>query len=156
MKRNTARRWAAFAFLFALSSCDSEEPTEQNPQPEASQPQPSGNEPSLDDEPTPQEPSPEDEASTGEASTSSSSTSTGGDSGDETSSEDPGTDESTSEDDTGSTDDDGNFICSKLKVTGSNIGQVPMNLELVNAKGDKVSLHDHCNDVLYIAAATAY
>lgn len=159
MKWNKTRRWFAFVSLFALASCDSEEPTDKDAKPDSSQVEPDKDGPSAKpspQDPTPEEPSPEDEeATTGEEEEEGTSTSTtGGEPEDGSSSEEPGTEDS-SEDEKDSSDD-GKIDCSALKVTGANIGQVPMNLELINAKGDKVSLHDYCNDVLYIAAATAY
>lgn len=63
------------------------------------------------------------------------------------------------EDSTGSTEGEnpgGKIDCSKLQVSGVEAGQVPGNVTLVNAKGEKVNLHDYCNDILYVMAGSAF
>lgn len=154
--RVKAKRWVATLSLFAFVGCggnDEPKDTQGQGDPNAQEPSP------KKDKPEPGEPSGNEDggsSTTGEdpgeskpEGTGEKTDETGTDSGDSTS-ETP--DDTTSSDST----DDGKIDCSALKVSGSNIGEVPENLEMMDAKGNKVSLHEHCNDVLFLAAATAF
>lgn len=63
-------------------------------------------------------------------------------------------------DGTGSNDPDNDpdqpkIDCSSLKATGTQVGDIPPNVVLKDAKGQDVSLHEHCNSIVYIIAGTA-
>lgn len=45
--------------------------------------------------------------------------------------------------------------CSKLEATGTEVGQVPPDVVLKDANGNDVSLHEHCNSIVYVIAGTA-
>lgn len=146
--RAKAKRWVAMLSLFAFVGCSgSDGPKDTQEQ----------------EEPKTQEPTPKDKKSepgdSGDNEESASST-TGQEPGDSSSKSGGGSGDSSGEtpDDKSSSggNGDGKIDCSALKVSGTGIGEVPKNLELMDAQGNKVSLHEHCNDVLYLAAATAY
>lgn len=155
--RVKAKRWVAMLSLFAFVGCGgNDEPKDTqgqgDPNTEDSTPKkenPEPGDPSENEESgsstTGQEPEDSKPESTGE-----NTGDAGTDSGDSTSE----TPDDTSSSDT--TDEDGKINCSALKVTGTSIGEVPENLEMLDAQGNKVSLHEHCNDVLFLAAATAF
>lgn len=153
MSSRTQRMIVALS-LFSASGCaQNQEPGEDRP--EASPEEPSAQKPSNDE--------PDDSPNSTGLEDDSAEASTTGAEEDATESEpSPGPDTSNEEETsskpegTTETPEDGKIDCDQLKVTGSNIGEVPENLELVNAKGERVSLHAHCNDVLYLVAATAY
>lgn len=69
----------------------------------------------------------------------------------EPSGEDSSTEESESTGESGEQKID----CSSLKVSGNQLGQVPKNLTLLAANGDQVSLHDYCNEVVFLMTGTA-
>lgn len=45
--------------------------------------------------------------------------------------------------------------CSTLKPSGTEVGEIPPDVVLKDANGDDVSLHEHCNSIIYIIAGTA-
>ena len=81
---------------------------------------------------------------------------------------DTGENDSTDEDDDSSSDDstddtggdtetDEDAIdCSMLTPTGKGIGDVPENVQLQDADGNLVGLHDYCNHVIYAITGTGY
>lgn len=48
----------------------------------------------------------------------------------------------------------GPIDCKNLESTGIEVGQVPPNFTLLNARGEDVRLHDYCNHVVYIISGT--
>lgn len=48
----------------------------------------------------------------------------------------------------------GPIDCSNLASTGIEVGQVPPNFTLLNARGEEVRLHDYCNHVVYVISGT--
>lgn len=45
--------------------------------------------------------------------------------------------------------------CSKLEPTGTDVGEIPPDVTLKDANGNDVSLHEHCNSIVYVIAGTA-
>lgn len=48
----------------------------------------------------------------------------------------------------------GPIDCSNLQSSGIEVGQVPPNFTLLNARGEEVRLHDYCNHVVYVISGT--
>lgn len=144
-------KWVAAVSLLAFVACDKGS-NDETPEQKDTPTDPSQGKPKKK-ESKPKDSTEEDEgASTGEGEPSDEDTEPGSTGGKDESDGD----DTSGEEKTDTTDEDGKIDCSSLKPTGSFIGQVPANLEMINAKGEKISLHDHCNDVLYLAAASAY
>jgi hypothetical protein len=75
---------------------------------------------------------------------------------DETTQTETSTDTETETDTTTETTNPDQIDCSALSASGMGIGEIPENVVLSDAGGNQVSLHDYCNQVVYVIAGTAY